>query len=108
MTVMLCVGWSTFFLSWILNIIYYKIHPAEVDFGDWKQKLGLVSLKKGREKTSIAPTLLRTLTSLDGNKHDKSDENLQDDDNLGETGEHLILRDVVNDDADDNEAVELC
>ena len=29
---MLNVGWSFFFIAWILNIIYYKLHPSAVDF----------------------------------------------------------------------------
>ena len=29
---MLHVGWSFFFIAWILNIIYYKLHPSAVDF----------------------------------------------------------------------------
>ena len=25
-------GWVAFFLSWISNILYYKVHPSAVDF----------------------------------------------------------------------------
>ena len=28
----LIIGWVSFFLSWICNIIYYKFHPSGVDF----------------------------------------------------------------------------
>ena len=28
---MLGVAWVAFILSWIVNILYYKIHPAEVE-----------------------------------------------------------------------------
>ena len=28
----LVIGWVCFFLSWICNIIYYKVHPSGVDF----------------------------------------------------------------------------
>ena len=30
--VMLALGWTCFFLSYIMNFIYYKIHPSGVDF----------------------------------------------------------------------------
>ena len=26
------IGWVAFFLSWISNILYYKVHPSAVDF----------------------------------------------------------------------------
>ena len=25
-------GWAAFFLSWISNVLYYKVHPSAVDF----------------------------------------------------------------------------
>ena len=28
----LVIGWVSFLLSWISNIIYYKFHPSGVDF----------------------------------------------------------------------------
>ena len=28
----LVIGWVSFLLSWICNIIYYKFHPSGVDF----------------------------------------------------------------------------
>ena len=28
----LVIGWASFLLSWISNIIYYKFHPSGVDF----------------------------------------------------------------------------
>ena len=28
----LVIGWVCFFISWICNIIYYKVHPSGVDF----------------------------------------------------------------------------
>ena len=28
----LVIGWVSFLASWISNIIYYKVHPSEVDF----------------------------------------------------------------------------
>ena len=30
--VMLTIGWSTFLLAWLFNILNYKIHPSAVDF----------------------------------------------------------------------------
>ena len=35
---MLMVGWLTFMLSWIINIVYLKIHPSVVDFGSIREK----------------------------------------------------------------------
>ena len=29
---MIIIGWAAFFSSWIMNILYYKIHPSDVDF----------------------------------------------------------------------------
>ena len=29
---MMVVGWISFFLAWILNIVYYALHPSAVDF----------------------------------------------------------------------------
>ena len=29
---MISVGWLSFFLAAVLNIIYYKLHPSAVDF----------------------------------------------------------------------------
>ena len=30
--VILIVGWTSFIMSWIFNIAYYKVHPSAVDF----------------------------------------------------------------------------
>ena len=30
--IILVIGWLSFLLSWISNIIYYKFHPSGVDF----------------------------------------------------------------------------
>ena len=32
-------GWAAFFLSWISNILYYKVHPSAVDFNPRRSKL---------------------------------------------------------------------
>ena len=29
---LILIGWVAFFLSWIMNILYYKLHPSDVDF----------------------------------------------------------------------------
>ena len=31
-TNMLLIGWAAFLSSWIMNILYYKLHPSDVDF----------------------------------------------------------------------------
>ena len=40
-SVMLGLGWSFFFLGWLLNLAYYKLHPNMVDF-DTSRRLGRV------------------------------------------------------------------
>ena len=29
---MLTIGWLSFFTSWLMNILFYKVHPSSVDF----------------------------------------------------------------------------
>ena len=31
-TSLIIIGWAAFFSSWIMNILYYMIHPSDVDF----------------------------------------------------------------------------
>ena len=31
-TNLIIIGWAAFFSSWIMNILYYKLHPSDVDF----------------------------------------------------------------------------
>ena len=40
---MISIGWLSFFLAAVLNIIYYKLHPSAVDFnlGRMQRKLFL-------------------------------------------------------------------
>ena len=40
---MLVISWVFFLLSWIFNILYYKVHPSAVDF----------NLKRSRAKLFI-------------------------------------------------------
>ena len=44
----LVIGWVSFLLSWISNIIYYKFHPSGVDFdvGRSKSRLFIYFLGK--------------------------------------------------------------
>ena len=28
---MITIGWVSFFLSWLMNILFYAVHPSEVD-----------------------------------------------------------------------------
>ena len=39
--VMLAVGWGAFIVSWIVNIIYYLLHPLaiDIDLGRFMQRL---------------------------------------------------------------------
>ena len=46
----LILGWVSFLLSWICNIIFYKFHPSGVDFGRLKARLFIYFLgRKGDE-----------------------------------------------------------
>ena len=36
--VMLGVGWTCFLGSWLINIVYYKVHPSAVDFLSFSDK----------------------------------------------------------------------
>ena len=31
-TIILVVGWTSFILAYVFNILYYKVHPSGVDF----------------------------------------------------------------------------
>ena len=37
---MMLIGWMAFLLAWLMNILFYKVHPSAVDF----------SLKRYKEK----------------------------------------------------------
>ena len=39
-SVMIIIGWTSFLFAWIMNIMFYKVHPSSVDFslsGLWKK-----------------------------------------------------------------------
>ena len=42
-------GWAAFFLSWISNILYYKVHPSAVDFNPKKSRSKLFIYFLGRK-----------------------------------------------------------
>ena len=31
-SVMIIIGWVSFLCAWIMNILFYKVHPSSVDF----------------------------------------------------------------------------
>ena len=31
-SVMIIIGWASFLFAWIMNIMFYKVHPSSVDF----------------------------------------------------------------------------
>ena len=38
--VMIIIGWVSFLSAWVMNILFYKVHPSSVDFslsGLWKK-----------------------------------------------------------------------
>ena len=35
---MLTIGWLTFLAAWIMNILFYKVHPSAVDFSPKRMK----------------------------------------------------------------------
>ena len=39
--IILVIGWVSFLLSWICNIIFYKFHPSGVDFNVGRSKARL-------------------------------------------------------------------
>ena len=46
-TTMIIIGWVAFFSAWMMNILYYKVHPSDVDFSPRRfrsQMVNLVSL----------------------------------------------------------------
>ena len=45
----LVIGWVSFLASWICNIIYYKVHPSEVDFNPGRSKSRLFIYLLGRK-----------------------------------------------------------
>ena len=47
--VILVIGWVSFLASWICNIIYYKVHPSEVDFDPGRSKSRLFIYLLGRK-----------------------------------------------------------
>ena len=45
----LVIGWVSFFLSWICNMIYYKFHPSGVDFNVGRSRVRLFFYFLGRK-----------------------------------------------------------
>ena len=45
----LVIGWVSFLLSWIFNLIYYKVHPSAVDFNFGRSKAKLFLYFFGRK-----------------------------------------------------------
>ena len=46
-TSLIIIGWVAFFSAWMMNILYYKVHPSDVDFSPRRfrsQMVNLVSL----------------------------------------------------------------
>ena len=43
------IGWVAFFLSWISNILYYKVHPSAVDFNPKRSRSKLFVYFLGRK-----------------------------------------------------------
>ena len=44
--IILIIGWVSFLLSWLSNIIYYKFHPSGVDVGRSRSRLFIYFLGK--------------------------------------------------------------
>ena len=42
---MILIGWAAFFTSWVMNIMYYKVHPSSVEFS-FREKLYIHILGK--------------------------------------------------------------
>ena len=62
----LVIGWVSFLLSWICNIIYYKFHPSGVDFN------------VGRSKSRFFIYFLGRKVKLPGYKREKEVDEFED------------------------------
>ena len=47
--IIMVIGWVAFFLSWISNILYYKVHPSAVDFNPRRSRSKLFIYFLGRK-----------------------------------------------------------
>ena len=46
--VTLVIGWVSFLLSWVFNIMYYRVHPSAVDFNPSRSRARLFIYILGR------------------------------------------------------------
>ena len=46
--VTLVIGWVSFLLSWMFNIMYYRVHPSAVDFNPSRSRARLFIYILGR------------------------------------------------------------
>ena len=42
---MILIGWGAFLASWVMNILFYKVHPSSVEFS-FREKLYIHILGK--------------------------------------------------------------
>ena len=64
----LIIGWVSFLLSWICNIIYYKFHPSGVDFN------------VGRSRVRLFFYFLGKKIKLPGYQEEKEEEEVEEED----------------------------
>ena len=58
---MMLTGWLSFILAWIMNILYYKIHPSEVIFDSKKFKEKLFIYIFGEKKVFFHQGMLKRM-----------------------------------------------
>ena len=56
---MMVTGWISFIIAWVLDIIYYKLHPSAVDFNPnrLRRKLSLYVLGQNVDVSNIFGSL---------------------------------------------------
>ena len=75
----LVIGWVSFLLSWISNIIYYKFHPSGVDFN------------VGRSRSRLFIYFLGKKVKLPGYKEENEIGDVKEAENSKLEDEHLDL-----------------
>ena len=76
---MLVIGWVSFILSWLSNIIYYKFHPSGVDFNVGRsrsrlfiyflgRKVGYKEENEGEDENTVEDTKLEDEQKTHGGK----------------------------------------
>ena len=60
--IMITIGWVTFLAAWLMNLLYYKVHPSSVNFSP-KEKMFIYIFGK---KYNLRCTFCRTRCCTNG------------------------------------------